>query len=57
MKRRWRGVATATKNESQNDLWLGAMMAAPVGGMRSAPEISSRKYIRRKGTRIARTSA
>ena len=43
MKRRWRRVHTAMKNESQKLLWFGATIAAPSPGMCSAPSMCIRK--------------
>src|SRR5687767_11723061 len=57
MKRTWRRVQAAMKNESQKLLWLGATMAAPSFGMQSAPETCMRKYTRNRGATIPRTRA
>src|SRR5918997_5733380 len=57
MKRTWRRVHTATKKESQKLLWFGATIAAPSRGMCSAPDTCMRKYTRKSGDTIPRTSA
>jgi hypothetical protein len=36
-------VQSATKNESQKLLWFGAMIAGPLSGIFSTPEICIRK--------------
>jgi hypothetical protein len=57
MKRRWRFVATAMKNESQKLLWFGAMITGPSCGMRSAPVMRRPKYSRMNTTIAALTTA
>jgi hypothetical protein len=55
MKRRWRRVQTAMKNESKKLLWFGATIAAPSAGTCSRPVTRRRNQIRTNGSTSART--
>jgi hypothetical protein len=44
-----RGTITGMKNESENDRWLLARIAAPSDGMFSRPSVHGRQINRRNG--------